>query len=169
MALLERPIPVPRPAAAMEDDFDLPEEEPEQTTAPQDQTCPELRKPTTTRTLNKRARLEPQDDKCGVTGCPDLRKSKSRFCFGHDRHFANMRYQASRRGAAQLAAFNEMMSNLLVASEEILKFAAVSAASPDAKRKALISWTELNKSYGEKLEQGDHKLDAPYEKEHFAR
>ena len=146
----------------MEDGFDLPEkEEPEQTTAPQDQTCPELRKPTTTRTLNKRARLEPQDDKCGVTGCPDLRKSEGRFCVGHDRRFYSMRYQASRRGAAQLAAFNKMMSSLLVASEEILKLAAVIAAIPDAKRKALVNWIEFNKSYGEKLEQGDHKLDAP--------
>jgi len=48
-----------------------------------------------------------------------------------------------------------------------LKFAAVSAAIPDAKRKALINWTEFNKSYGEKLEQGDHKLEAPYEKEQW--
>ena len=130
----------------MEDDFDLPEKEKperEQATAPQDQTCPELRKPTTTRTLSNRARLEPQGDKCGVTGCPDLRKSKSRFCVGHDRHFYNTRYQANRQGAAQLAAFNKRMSNLLVASEEILKFAAVNAAIPDAKRKALINWTCL--------------------------
>ena len=120
----------------MEDGLALPEKEEqrEQTTAPQDQTCPELRKPTTTRTLNKRARPDAQDEKCGVTGCPGLRKSKSRFCVSHDRRFYNTRYQASRRGAAQLDAFSKMMSSLLVASEEILKFASVSAAIPDAKR-----------------------------------
>jgi hypothetical protein len=78
-----------------------------------------------------------------------------------------MRYQASQRGAAQLAVFTKMMSSSLVATEEILKFAAVSAAIPDAKRKALINWTLFNKSYGEKLEQGDHTLDAPYEKEQW--
>ena len=56
---------------------------------------------------------------------------------------------------------------MLAASEEILKLAAVSAAIPEAKRKALINWTEFNRSYGEKLEQGDRKLDAPYEKEQW--
>ena len=43
----------------------------------------------------------------------------------------------------------------------------MSAAIPDATRKALINWTEFNKSYGEKLEQGDHTIDAPYEKEQW--
>jgi hypothetical protein len=68
---------------------------------------------------------------------------------------------------ARLSTIDGLMANLLIASEEILKSAAANAAIPDAKRQALINWTEFNKSYGEKLEQGDHTLGAPYEKEQW--
>ena len=103
----------------MEDDFDLPEKaEEEQTIA------------TATTPQQNRGRLEPQDQTCGVTGCPELRKPKTRFCCGHDRHLCNMRYQATQQGPAQLVAFNKMMANLLIAAEEIRKFAVANAAVP---------------------------------------
>ena len=46
-------------------------------------------------------------------------------------------------------------------------FCSREAASPESKRKPLISWSELNKKHGFAMLKSDHTQNAPYEKDQW--